>query len=80
MSDMFDVDDKAARPRSCMRVRESGRLHANAGHYESCSNESGAAGQLGLLTVGVSIELDDLYAGARACAATVTSLLTGDVR
>lgn len=74
MSDMFDVDDKAARPRSCKRLRESGRLHANAGHYEFCSNGSGTAGQLWLSTVDESIELDDLYAGARAYAATVSLL------
>ena len=79
MSDMLDVDDKAARPRSCKRLREIGRLRANAGHYKFCTNGSGTAGQLWLSTVDVSIELDDLY-GARACAATVSSLLTGDVR
>ena len=80
MSERLDADDKAVRPRSCKRLREIGRLHANAGNHEFCTNGSGTAGQLGRSTVDVSIELDDLYAGARACAATVSPRLTGDLR
>jgi putative selenium metabolism hydrolase len=68
-------------------------IDAVIGHYEFCTNGSGTAGQLGISTIGYgpgdedqahtvdeSIELNDLYAGARAYAAIVSSLLTGDVR
>jgi len=73
-------------------LRKAG-IDAVISHYEFCTNGSGTAGQLGLSTIGYgpgdedqahtvdeSIELDDLYAGARGYAAIVSSLLTGGLR